>query len=210
LYLSNPEAFNIWVNKTEEGLQAVGRISELAGTWAEKYATFNEAAIAFRGTSRLLPQEIDWTLTFLATNVEATGDGFFIDEDILGATEVPVAVDDRPVIDDVVGAPMELRVMRWTPINEMGVIALFIEFRKDLGFPIVDFIRASFPDAAVFQTAGERNARRYVEFEFKSSGFKRHLGSKRPCDYVVCWEHDWKECPVEVIELRKEIARILS
>jgi hypothetical protein len=24
----------------------------------------------------------------------------------------------------------------------------------------------------------------------------------------VCWKHNWKECPLEVIELRKEIAKI--
>lgn len=32
-------------------------------------------------------------------------------------------------IDDIVGEAMELQVMRWTPTNEMVVVALFIEFR---------------------------------------------------------------------------------
>jgi hypothetical protein len=25
---------------------------------------------------------------------------------------------------------------------------------------------------------------------------------------IVCWEHNWPECPLEVIELKKEIAKI--
>ena len=29
------------------------------------------------------------------------------------------------------------------------------------------------------------------------------------CDYVVCWEHDLRTCPVEVIELKKEIPRVM-
>ena len=40
-----------------------------------------------------------------------------------------IAVDDALDIDDIVGGPIELQVMRWTPMNEMGVVALFIEFR---------------------------------------------------------------------------------
>jgi hypothetical protein len=27
------------------------------------------------------------------------------------------------------------------------------------------------------------------------------------CDMIVCWIHNWPECPLEVVELR-EIARI--
>jgi hypothetical protein len=27
------------------------------------------------------------------------------------------------------------------------------------------------------------------------------------CDIIVCWEHNWPECPLEVIELKKEIAK---
>jgi hypothetical protein len=23
----------------------------------------------------------------------------------------------------------------------------------------------------------------------------------------VCWEHDWEECPVEVVELKTELAK---
>ena len=26
------------------------------------------------------------------------------------------------------------------------------------------------------------------------------------CDLIVCWEHNWEECPLEVIELKTVIA----
>ena len=51
----------------------------------------------------------------------------------------------------------------------------------------------------------------HIEFEYKSSHFKRHGHLKRmnegiKCDMIVCWEHDWVECPegIEVLELKTE------
>jgi hypothetical protein len=211
LYLSNPENYNIWVNKTQDGLSILNRIGQLAGkNWGENYVKFNEAALDFRTRYGFAPQEIDWLLTFVASYVSPSDSNFLIDEDVLKTKEIQVPVDDEDDIDDVVGEPMELQVMRWTPTNEMGVVALFIEFRKALGFPIVEVIRTRFPDAAVFQESTKGYIRRYIEFEFRSSGYKSHIKSKRKCHYVVCWEHDWKECPVDVIELRQEIPKILG
>jgi len=28
------------------------------------------------------------------------------------------------------------------------------------------------------------------------------------CDLIVCWEHNWPECPLEVIELRSVVDRL--
>ncbi len=211
LYLSDPEKFSIWVNATQEGLSVLNRIGNLRGNdWGDNYTEFNKAAIEFRTQYGFQPQEVDWILTFIGSYVESDDDHFRIDEDSLETERVVVAVDDEEDIDDIVGKPMELRVMRWSPTNEMGVVTLFIEFRKELGFPLIEVIRASFPDAAVFEEASKGYVRRYIEFEYRSSGYKAHLKSKRKCHYVVCWEHDWKDCPIPVIELRREIPAILS
>lgn len=212
LYLSDPARFNVWVNATEEGLLVLRRLNEFAGKdWGANYAQFNRAAIEFRDAHKLDPREVDWFLSFIRTYVERDGDGFSLDEDGLATAESAIIVDDDDdAIDDVVGVPMELRVMRWTPVNEMGVVALFIEFRKELGFPVVELIRSQFPDAAVFEEASEgRYVRRYVEFEYRSSRYKPHLKSKRKCHYVVCWEDDWKACPVPVIELKSRVPAII-
>ena len=36
----------------------------------------------------------------------------------------------------------------------------------------------------------------------------RHMHDPNGCDIIVCWEHNWPECPLEVIELKKEIAKL--
>ena len=106
--------------------------------------------------------------------------------------------------------------MRWSPISHDAVIALFVGYSNELGFPIIDWIRPQFPDACVFQKVKKNRAnyvRKYLEFEFLSSQFKEHIlnpkHKERKCDYVVCWENDWKECPIPVIELKTEISNIL-
>lgn len=48
----------------------------------------------------------------------------------------------------------------------------------------------------------------WIEFEFKSSQFKFHGHDPKECDMIVCWEHDWKECPIEVIELKSIIKKL--
>jgi hypothetical protein len=40
-----------------------------------------------------------------------------------------------------------------------------------------------------------------IEFEKESRNFLRHGHLPSGCDLIVCWVHNWPECPVEVIEL---------
>ncbi|MBD3351570.1 MAG: hypothetical protein GF364_08790 [Candidatus Lokiarchaeota archaeon] len=44
-----------------------------------------------------------------------------------------------------------------------------------------------------------------IEFEYVSSNFQQHGHDPHQCDLIVCWEHDWKDCPLEVLELRTVI-----
>jgi hypothetical protein len=41
-----------------------------------------------------------------------------------------------------------------------------------------------------------------------SSEFRRHRHDANRCDLVVCWKHDWPECPVKVLELETEVEKI--
>jgi len=41
-----------------------------------------------------------------------------------------------------------------------------------------------------------------IEFEFESRNFRTHGHNPAECDVVVCWKHNWPECPLEVLELR--------
>jgi hypothetical protein len=31
----------------------------------------------------------------------------------------------------------------------------------------------------------------------------RHMHEASKCDLIICWRHNWAECPLEVLELRK-------
>ena len=45
----------------------------------------------------------------------------------------------------------------------------------------------------------------HIEFEYQSSNYKTHGHPIEGCDLIVCWDHDWKECPIEVLELKERI-----
>jgi hypothetical protein len=45
-----------------------------------------------------------------------------------------------------------------------------------------------------------------IEFEKESRNFLAHMHPAAHCDLIVCWKHNWKECPVEVLELSKLVS----
>ena len=45
-----------------------------------------------------------------------------------------------------------------------------------------------------------------IEFEKESRNFLAHMHPAAHCDLIVCWIHNWKECPVEVLELSKLVS----
>lgn len=108
------------------------------------------------------------------------------------------------------GPPINFPGLRHAPINEQGVVFLFGVIAKKLGFE-VESVQESYPDCTAKKKRHDgsfEDAR--IEFEFKSSSFKKHNHDPKDCDYIVCWEHDWKDCPshLEVIELSKEIRKL--
>jgi len=105
------------------------------------------------------------------------------------------------------GAPISFRGLTHAPINEQGVVYLFGMVSYELGF-IVEAIQSSFPDCEAKRCVdSERNRwqRVRIEFEYVSSNFRQHGHNPQQCDVIVCWKHDWQECPLEVLELRTVI-----
>lgn len=100
--------------------------------------------------------------------------------------------------------------MQHAPENELGVVFLFGKVHRRLGFTGIDEIKPGFPDCWAWRRLTKGSERTWVEFEFRSSGFKVHVDQKqlkrlRPKKgFVVCWEHNWPECEkyAEVIDLR--------
>lgn len=110
----------------------------------------------------------------------------------------------------VFGAPINFRGLRHAPTNEQGVVYLFGMVSSELGL-IVEAVQAAYPDCEAKRCVDNRRDRWQrvrIEFEFVSSNFREHGHDPAGCDLIVCWEHDWRECPLEVIELRSVIDRL--
>ena len=108
------------------------------------------------------------------------------------------------------GAPTHLRGLRYAPTNEQGVIYLFGLVSAQLGIT-VEGIQSAYPDCEATRCVDRKHDRWQsvrIEFEFASSNFRDHGHDPAGCDMIVCWQHDWPECPVEVIELRSVIDRV--
>lgn len=84
--------------------------------------------------------------------------------------------------------------------NEQGVIAHFCMHYVGLnmqGWSLIS-IQSEFPDAVVKSLNGDEV---YAEFEFLSSNFKVHRHDIRKCNLIICWEDDWPDCIISVLEL---------
>ena len=114
------------------------------------------------------------------------------------------------------GAPLAFRAMVHAPVNEMGVVLLFGMVAGDIGYAI-DSIGAAFPDGAAKRLVadGPRDAdSRWepvrIEFEFRSRNFFYHGHDAAECEVIVCWQHDWPDCPIEVLALDRVVAGLMA
>ena len=113
----------------------------------------------------------------------------------------------RPV---VYGEPLGLAAMAHAPTNELGVLFLFGIVAADLGFR-VERLQAAFPDCeAKREVAPGKWELVFIELEIYSRNFKLHRHNPRGCHAIVCWKHNWPDCPewLEVIELSKVVKKL--
>jgi len=104
----------------------------------------------------------------------------------------------------IVGDLINFRGLVYSPLNEDGVVFLFGRVVDDLHMYIEE-IKPGFPDCVARRFTGKGWEKVLIEFEYLSSNFKMHGHDPKACDMIVCWKHDWKDCPLEVIELISEI-----
>jgi hypothetical protein len=101
------------------------------------------------------------------------------------------------------GEPLDFPTLRHEPVNEQGVVLLFGMIAKDLGY-VVESVQAGFPDCEAKRQIGPKRWQRVnIEFEFESRNFRDHGHPLTGCDVIVCWRHNWRDCPahIEVLEL---------
>lgn len=104
------------------------------------------------------------------------------------------------------------RGLRHEPVTEQGVVLLFGMVFKELHFR-VDAIQQGYPDCSGSRASDTvenswENVR--IEFEYRSSRFFTQGHDPDGCDLIVCWKHDWEDCPktLKVLELSKAIKRL--
>lgn len=110
----------------------------------------------------------------------------------------PRLLRDEPVY----GPPMVSAPLTYAPTNEAGVVFLFGTVARELGFAVTR-VQTEFPDCeAMREVQADRWQRVRIEFEYESRNFLAHLHPVDKCDLIVCWNHNWQECPLEVLELK--------
>lgn len=115
---------------------------------------------------------------------------------------------DRPLL----GPPTNLPALAHEPINEMGVVLLFGMLAHYLGF-IIESVQMGFPDCeAKIEVEPGRWQRVRIEFEYESRKFRSHHHDARQCDIIVCWRHNWRNCPpgLQVLELSTVVAKLTA
>ncbi len=113
----------------------------------------------------------------------------------------------------LLGESLDFRGLRFAPLNKEGVIYLFGMISHELGY-VIEAFRKEFPSAEGKRCVGMEGPditgkptweQVKIEFEYKSSDFQAHGFGADQCDIIVCWLHDWDDCPVEVLELKSTI-----
>ena len=105
------------------------------------------------------------------------------------------------------GEILRFRALEHAPTTEGGVIYLFGMIAGELGF-VLEGIGTGFPDAEVKRRDGRGWRRVRVEFEHQSRNFQFHGHDPAGCDLIVCWENNWPDCPLEVLELKGVLPRL--
>jgi hypothetical protein len=106
------------------------------------------------------------------------------------------------------GNPIDFRGLRHEPVNEQGVVFLFGVVARELGY-MVEAVQTGYPDCEAKRQVGKGKWERVrIEFEFESRNFRDQGHNADECDIIVCWRHNWPDCPIEVVELATEIKNL--
>ncbi len=126
-------------------------------------------------------------------------------------TKLPTSMPTKPKImvdQPMYGEPLLDSPLMCAPINEMGVVLLFGAMALQLGFYVIR-VQPEFPDCEALRRV-ERGRCQLVkiEFEQESRNFLVHNHPPTGCDLIVCWSHNWPDCPLVVIELKSLVGKL--
>ena len=113
---------------------------------------------------------------------------------------------------NVYGEFVNFRGLQHAPVNEQGVVFLFGMVCRELGYS-VEIVKPGFPDCEAKRKIKNKSGmwqRVRIEFEYQSRNFRSHGHDPDQCDLIVCWEHNWPACPIEVVELKSALPKLSS
>jgi len=103
----------------------------------------------------------------------------------------------------IFGDMIAFKSLSCAPVNELGVVYLFGVLHETFDLKI-ESIQSGYPDCLARRKLGANRWEEVrIEFEYDSRSFKSHGHDPDGVDVIVCWIHNWQECPkgIEVIEL---------
>ena len=101
------------------------------------------------------------------------------------------------------GDKIAFKSLSCAPVNELGVVYLFGVLHETFDFKI-ESIQSGYPDCLARRKVGNNRWEEVrIEFEYDSRSFNAHGHDPSGVDVIICWTHNWKECPrsIEIIEL---------
>ncbi|HEY2169857.1 MAG TPA: hypothetical protein VGJ30_09560 [Candidatus Angelobacter sp.] len=169
----------------------IGRSGDLrSGSPGEPSPQLQNLGLSLRGVDK--ESDLDPSLTVKSPLVQ--------DDGLRRGDFAPRGVDrSKPVM----GEPFDRSPMTNAPVNELGVMVLFGMVAARLGLQ-VESVQGKFPDCVAKRLVAPGKWQHLrIEFEYESKNFKLHGHDPKGCDMIVCWRHNWKECPegIEVVEL---------
>jgi hypothetical protein len=94
----------------------------------------------------------------------------------------------------------------FAPSYEYEVVMLFSMILPYLKPPMcIKEASDKFPDCTVIRQDVDGPKEMRCEIEKNASDFDHDI---KQCDILVCWENDWDNCPMEIIELKREIRKL--
>ncbi|MBI3597270.1 MAG: hypothetical protein HY203_08980 [Nitrospirae bacterium] len=189
-----------------EGKYSPGVFERHFGPWSAvpgKFRNFAQGKAQWEDVLALLPPATLLKRTPVSSARMESGNSLEAASHVTTSQQRHSKLNDRPTY----GNPIDFRGLRHEPVNEDGVVFLFGMVARELGY-MVEAVQAGFPDCeAKRQIQPGKWQRVRIEFEFESRNFRDHGHPENGCDVIVCWRHNWQDCPahLEVVELASVI-----
>ena len=197
-------AVTVQLSRVPSLVQLARRSTHASATFSRNrggYKAFKRKAIAY-----LLASDSDIT-----PEIEKVIREEQLSIDGAASNPVPNQVSDPPIlVSHYQGRTLNFRAFTYAPTCEHDVVQMFGSVAQELGFEIIGN-RSAFPDCEArrkLQTQRERYEKCLIEYEFSSGDYKKHRHTDVGCDLIVCWQHNWLECPIEVLELESAIRKL--